>query len=121
MTYGVSARRACEVVLLSRASYYYRSHRDGQDVLRMRIRDIAQSRAHYGYRRIQVQLRREGWPVNHKRVYRLYTQECLTMKRAKPRRHVSSQKRVERPIPQGPNEVWAMDFMADQLFDGRKL
>jgi putative transposase len=121
VAYEVSVRRACEVVLLARSTYGYRSRADRQEALRMRIRDVAQARAHYGYRRVLVQLRREGWAVNHKRVYRLYAEECLTLKRTKPRRHVSSQRRTERPQATRLNEVWAMDFMADQLFDGRRF
>ncbi|MCC7435733.1 MAG: IS3 family transposase, partial [Methanoregulaceae archaeon] len=66
-----------------------------------------------GYPRIWVKLRREGWMVNRKRVYRLYRQEGLCVGRHKPRRHRSAATRV--------NESWSMDFMADQLFDGRKF
>lgn len=119
--YEVSARRACEVVGIGRSSFYYESCADRQEELRLRIRDIAEARVHYGYRRILTALRREGWMVNHKRVYRLYTQDCLTFLRKKPRRHVSCQKRVERIVPVCPDQVWAMDFMADQLYDGRRF
>jgi putative transposase len=120
--YEVGVRRACEVIGLRRSSYYYTSRADRQEDLRIRIRDIANSRIHYGYRRIQVQLRREGYQVNHKRVYRLYTEECLMLKRRKPsRRHISSKRRVERPVATGVNDVWAMDFMSDQLYDGRRI
>ncbi len=119
--YQVSTRRACDVVLLARSSYHYRSIADGQDQLRIRIRDIAQARVHYGYRRVTIQLRREGWCVNHKRVYRLYTEQCLAMKRAKPRRSRGSKRRSDRPKATGVNQVWAMDFVADQLFDGKRI
>ena len=119
--YEVGVRKACEVVLLRRSSYYYQSRADRQEELRIRIRDIASSRVHYGYRRIHVQLRREGYSVNHKRVYRLYTEESLMLKRRKPSRHVSSKRRSARPLPVRINEVWAMDFMSDQLFDGRRI
>ena len=59
--------------------------------------------------------------MNHKRVYRLYCEECLSLKRHKPKRHVSSKRRHDRPAPTGRNQVWAMDFVADQLFDGRRF
>lgn len=121
MVYEVGVRRACDVLLFNRSTYYYRSIADRHDDLRVRIRDIAHSRIHYGYRRIHTQLVREGAKVNHKLVYRLYTEEGLTFRRKKPRRHVSSQRRVGHPEPSGPDEVWAMDFMADQLFDGRRF
>lgn len=121
LVYKVSARQACDVVCLSRSSYHYKSRADRQEELRIRIRDIAEPRVHYGYRRVHLQLQREGWKINIKRVYRQYTEECLTMKRNKPRRHVSSKKRHDRPIPQGPNEVWAMDFVSDRLYNGHQL
>jgi putative transposase len=120
--YEVGVSRACDVLEIRRSSYYYTSRAVRQEDLRIRIRDIANSRVHYGYRRIQVQLRREGYQVNHKRVYRLYTEECLMLKRRKSsRRHISSKRRVERPVATGVNEVWAMDFMSDQLYDGRRI
>ncbi|MFC1614179.1 IS3 family transposase [Gemmatimonadota bacterium] len=119
--YEVGVRRACDVLELRRSSYYYTSRSDRQEDLRVRIRDIANSRVHYGYRRIQVQIRREGYTVNHKRVYRIYTEESLMLKRRKPFRHVSSKRRVERTVANGVNRVWAMDFMSDQLFDGRRI
>lgn len=87
----------------------------------MRIRDIASARVHYGYRRITITLRREGWNVNHKRVYRIYNEECLSLKRNNPKRRVACKRRDDRPAPTGPNQVWAMDFMADQLYDGRRF
>ena len=87
----------------------------------MRIKEIAASRVRYGYLRIHVLLRREGWKINRKRVYRLYTEENLQMRRKAPRRHVSSRRRVERPLATRANETWSMDFMSDGLGDGRKI
>ncbi len=78
-------------------------------------------RVRYGYKRIHVLLRREGWPVNHKRVYRLYCQEGLNLRRKRPRRHVSAANRQMRPEVTRANECWAMDFVSDALFDGRRL
>ena len=75
--YRVSERRACQVIRLHRATKRYKAKRDDQVVLRMRIREIAATRVRYGYQRIHVLLRREGWKVNHKRVYRLYREEGL--------------------------------------------
>ena len=106
---------------LQRSSYQYRSRKDEQAALRIRIRDLAQARVSYGYQRIHVLLQREGWKVNHKRVYRLYREEGLTMRSKRPRRHVSACRRVERPLAIQPNEGWSMDFMSDELFDGRRL
>ena len=65
---------------MARASFQYRGHRDPQEALRMRLRELAASRVRFGYRRLTVLLRREGWQVNAKRIYRLYTDEGLTVR-----------------------------------------
>ncbi len=121
VAYRVSERRACGVLALSRGSHRYRSVADEQAVLRMRLKDLAQARVSYGYRRLHVLLQREGWSVNHKRVYRLYCQESLMLRTKRPRRHVSCQRRLERPAATGVDESWSMDFMSDELFDGRRI
>ena len=87
----------------------------------MRIKDLAAARVSYGYRRIHMLLKREGWQVNHKRVYRLYCLEGPRMRPKRPRRHVSSQRREIRPLTSKPDERWAMDFMSDEIFDGRRI
>jgi putative transposase len=87
----------------------------------MRIRDIAQARVSYGCRRIHVLLRREGWKVNHKRVYRLYKLEGLAMRPKRPRRHVSASRRMIRATATYPNESWSMDFMSDELYNGQRI
>lgn len=119
--YQVSTRRSCEVIQLARSTLYYASVADDQAFLRMRIKELSQVRIGWGYRRLHILLRREGWRVNHKRVYRLYTQEGLTLRRKRPKRHVSSVKRVVRPPAEHLNHSWSMDFMADTQFDGQKL
>ena len=73
--YRVSERRACKVIQICRTSYCYKATRDEQVSLRMKINEIARVRVRYGYKRIHVLLRREGWLVNHKRVYRIYCEE----------------------------------------------
>jgi len=108
-------------MMLSRSVYHYRSRRPEQTPLLARIKEIAASRVRYGYQRIHVLLRREGWRVNHKRVYRLYRQEGLSLFERRPRRHRSARQRVALPMAQRINECWSMDFVSDQLFDGRKL
>jgi len=87
----------------------------------MRIKDIARARVSYGYRRIHVLLLREGWKVNHKRVYRLYKLEGLMMRSKRPRRHVSACRRMVRATASYRNESWSMDFMSDALYDGQKI
>ena len=87
----------------------------------MRIREIAETRVRYGYRRIHVLLRREGWLINHKRTYRIYCQEGLHLRRKRPRRHISGSRRMMRPEVGRPNACWSMDFVADSLFNGRRF
>lgn len=117
----VSIRRACTVLKASRSTYHYRSRQPSQAFLKKRIREIAETRVRYGYRRIHVLLRREGWPVNAKRIYRLYCEEGLQLRNKTPKRKVSAKLREDRCPATAPNEIWAMDFMADQLFDGRRI
>ncbi len=105
----------------SKSSYHYKSRKDGQAVLRKRIREIAETRVRYGYRRIHVLLRREGWRINHKRTYRLYCEEGLQMRSKTPKRRVSAKLRDDRRPASAPGEVWAMDFMADHLFIGQRI
>jgi putative transposase len=119
--YAVGERRACHATGFRRSSQRYRSRRDPQTELRIRLRDLAAARVRYGYRRLQVLLRREGWPVNHKRTYRLYAEEGLSIRPKVPRRKRAWRYRVGRPGASAPNEVWSMDFVADQLFDGRPI
>ena len=107
-------------MLLQRSSWYYRSRKDKQVALRMRIREIAAVRVRYGYLRIHVLLRREGWHVNRKRGYRLYREEGLNLRAKRPRRRVAAAPRVGRPEITALNECWSMDFVSDTLADGRR-
>ncbi len=66
-------------------------------------------------------LRREGWPINHKRVYRLYRNDGLSLRLKRPRRHVSAVNRERSGAASAPNALWSMDFVSDALFDGRRL
>jgi putative transposase len=119
--YRVTERRACGVITISRSVFRYRSIRDGQAALRMRINEIAAVRVRYGYKRIHVLLRREGWPINHKRVYRLYCEEGLNLRAKRPKRRVSAAHRVGRQPAVRVNESWSMDFVTDSLFNGRRF
>ena len=121
VAYEVSERRAYQATGFPRATHRYQSVRDDRAELRIRLRDLAASRVHYGYLRLHTLLRREGWKVNRKLVYRIYKEEGLQMRRKRPRRNRSSQVRVKRPVARGANESWSMDFMADQLFSGQRF
>jgi putative transposase len=120
-SYRVSERRACRALRLPRSTIRHKSTADPQTALRMRLRDLAMSRVGYGYRRLHVLIEREGWHVNHKRVYRLYREEGLAMRRRPPRRRKACLKREQRPLATEKNESWSMDFMSDELFDGRRI
>jgi putative transposase len=119
--YQVSERRACRAVGVERSMVRYRSRRPSQQPLRTRRRELASVRRRAGYQQRHVLLRREGWRVNHKRVYRLYTEEGLALRRRRPRRHRSAVARVRLPAPTQPNAQWAMDFMHDTWADGRAV
>jgi putative transposase len=120
-TWQVSIRRACRALPVDRSTYHYRSRRAGQAQLTERIKEMAASRVRYGYRRIHVLLRREGWPVNSKRVYRLYRELGLQLRNKTPKRRVRAKLREGRVRATRANETWAMDFVHDQLATGRKL
>jgi putative transposase len=120
MGFQVSERRACHVIPVHRSAHRYRSVAQDHTPLRMRLRDLAAARVRRGYRRLHILLQREGWPVNHKWVYRLYRLEGLSL-RLKSRRKRPSHLRVVMPVAQAPNEHWSLDFIADSLADGRRF
>lgn len=118
--FALSERRACQVLAVGRSTQRYRSRKDEQLPLRSRLRELAATRVRYGYRRLHILLQREGWPVNHKRVYRLYCQEGLGLHRKPPRKRVST-RRVPSPPATLPHEQWGLDFLCDRLADGRRF
>lgn len=87
----------------------------------MRIKEIANTRVHYGYRRVHVMLKREGWQDNVKRVYRLYQEQGLSLRMKRPKRNKSARLRQPKHVVTAMNQIWSMDLGADALFDGRKL
>jgi putative transposase len=119
--FGASQRQACAVVQMSRSVYLYRSRARDATALTMRIKEITATRVHYGYRRVHVMLRREGWRDNHKRVYRLYRAEGLSLRHKRPKRNKSARLRQPKHLVRAMNEIWSMDFVSDALFDGRRL
>ena len=119
--FGASQRQACAVLNLARSVYLYRSQARDATPLVMRIKEITAVRVHYGYRRVHVLLRREGWKDNHKRVYRLYRDEGLSLRHKRPRRNKAARLRQPKHRVSAMNEIWSMDFVSDALFDGRRL
>jgi putative transposase len=115
----LSQRRACGLMELDRGTCRYQPRRSEDGPLRVRLRELAESRRRFGYRRLQVLLEREGWQVNHKRVYRLYVEEKLSLRRKRGRKRST----VRQPLPAAvaANQVWSVDFMSDGLSSGRRF
>jgi len=117
----VSIRRACAVIRFDPRTYRYKSRRSGQAALEQRIREICQTRVRFGYRRVHVLLRREGWEINAKKTYRIYKELGMQLRNKTPKRRVKAKLREDRAEAARPNDVWAMDFVHDQLATGRKI
>lgn len=119
--YGLGERRACRALGASRSSVRYESRRLSYEALRQRLRELAAVRVSWGYKRLHILLRREGWMVNQKLVYRLYTEERLALKRKRPKKTKSAAVREVRPVLTAENERWAMDFVHDVLSGGQTI
>lgn len=117
---NLSQRRSCRLVRIYRSSFQYQSVKNNDCKLRSKLIEIAKLRKRFGYRRIHVLLKREGFNVNHKKVYRIYKEENLSVRRTK-RKRLKSAARENIITPIFPNEQWAMDFVSDSLFNGRKI
>ena len=118
---AISQRRACQLVGLSRSTLRYEPRRSEENSrLKAQIVELAQERRRFGYRRIHALLRRDGVEANHKRIYRLYKEANLAVKRRKRRRGVAVH-REPLSLPSRRNEVWSMDFVMDSLSNGRRL
>lgn len=113
-------RRACRLVALDRSSARSRSRRASSGALRQRLRERAHQRPRFGYRRLTVLLQREGQRVNHKRVYRLYREEGLVVRRQR-RKRLAATDRAPLAAPHRAGQHWAMDFMNDTLATGRSF
>ena len=107
--------------LCDTSTYHYRSRRPGQAELELQIREICQTRVRYGYRRVHVLLRREGWDINLKKTHRIYRELGLQLRNKTPKRRVKAKLREDRRQATQPNETWAMDFVHDQLATGKKI
>jgi len=115
----LSQRRACGLMGMHRATCRYRQRRVDDKGLRTRLRELAEVRRRFGYRRLQVLLAREGWQVNHKRVYRLYVEEKLSLRRKRGRKRSAVRQPLAEPVT--ANQVWSVDFMTDALSSGRRF
>jgi putative transposase len=118
--FDMSERRACRTIGCVRMTVRYCSRRPNDTELRQRLRALAHERRRFGYRRLHVLLRREGFNVNHKRLFRLYREERLMVRRRGGRKRALGT-RAPMLVPQLPNERWSLDFVADQFIDGRRM
>ncbi|EPW6755008.1 IS3 family transposase [Vibrio parahaemolyticus] len=117
----LSERRACLLVGIQRASLRYQPEANREDdKLQARIKELALERRRFGYRRIHRLLRREGFDVNHKRVYRLYSDLGLMVSKRR-RRKSQCVEREPLLLPSEPNHTWSMDFVMDALSNGRRI
>ncbi|EOD8996126.1 IS3-like element ISKpn34 family transposase, partial [Klebsiella variicola] len=118
---GLSQRRACRLAGLSLSTCRYSAQRPAADAqLSLRITELALERRRFGYRRIWQLLRREGLCVNHKRVYRIYQLNGLSVKRRRRRKGLATE-RLPLLRPMAPNLTWSMDFVMDALATGRRI
>jgi len=117
---AMGVTRACGLVGISRSLFRYESSRTDDVELTSRMVAIAVQKRRYGYRRIHALLRREGWLANHKRVWRLYSQAGLSVRKRR-RKRIAAVERTPRPLPTGPNQSWSMDFVSDGLAYGRRF
>jgi putative transposase len=118
-TSNLSERRACGLLGLSRTVLHYVA-RPIDQALSHRLIELAGERRRFGYRRLHTLLAREGFEANHKRVYRLYRQAGLAVRRRRKRERVAVERRPLQ-VPSGPNHTWSMDFVFDALADGRPI
>jgi putative transposase len=118
--HGMSERRACRVIGCCRMTMRYEAIRQDDPVLRERLKELARVRRRFGYRRLHVFLRREGHEVNHKRLFRIYREERLHVRRRGGRKRAIGT-RAPMALPLMPNQRWSLDFVSDQLTDGRRF
>lgn len=116
----MSERRACRVIGADRKSMRYRSQREDDADLRAKLRELAQQRRRFGYRRLHILLRREGVVINPKKTQRLYSEEKLAVRRRRNRRRAIGA-RAPAPVLALPNQRWSLDFVHDPLATGRRF
>ncbi len=118
--FEISTKRACELAALARSTWYKKPNPRDWTLLRIRLRDLAKRHLRYGYRRLHIMLKREGWRISSKTVYKIYLEEGLGL-RTKTRKRRAAVLRVVRPAPTVTNQYWSMDFVHDELSNGRRF
>ncbi len=117
---GYSQRRACDLIGIAPKTCRYASSRPDDGALRERLKTLANERRRFGYRRLHILLKRAGVVVNHKKLFRLYREERLTVRRRGGRKRAIGT-RAPLTLPQGRNQRWSLDFVSDTLSDGRRF
>lgn len=120
-SHGYSERKACQVTRQHRSTQRKKMVSDPLTELRQRMHEIVATRIRYGYRRVHIMLKREGWRIGRNRVYRVYREEGLALKTKRPRRRKMATHREARCQPKALNEAWSLDFVHDQLSNGQKI
>ena len=118
--FGYSERRACRLIGIGRGTYRYKAVKNHDGNMLERLKELAQERRRFGYRRLHILLKREGFAVNHKKVYRIHREEKLSIKTRKNKRS-SWSPRVVVPGPLRSNERWSLDFIHDSMYSGRRF
>ena len=118
--HDVSERRACRVLDVDRSMVRYRSIRSDDAAIRTRLRELANERRRFGFRRLGFLLEREGVQMNHKKLLRLYREEGLAVRRRRGRKRALGT-RAPMELPNGPGQRWSLDFVSDALTDGRRF
>jgi putative transposase len=120
--FKLSEREACKIISIERSSIRYKKRPDQNTKLKSRMTYWSEKRPRYGHPRTHEMILRDGFKVNHKRTERLYYRELnLGLKGKKKKRRYQSEARVTIPFPSGPNKVWSMDFVSDQLSYGKRV
>src|ERR1700710_2561372 len=117
---GLSERRACIIVSADRKMIRYRSCRPPDTELRVRLRELANARRRFGYRRLFVLIRQQGEPSGKNRIYRLYREEGLSVRKRRARRRAVGA-RAPILVEARPNARWSLDFVHDQFANGRRF
>ena len=119
--WAVSIRQACGAIGFDRSTFHYQTRRTDQAAVAKLIKESCETRVRYGYRRVHVLLDREGWGINIKKIYRIYRDLGVQLRRKTPKRRLKAKLRDDHAVAVGPNEVWAMDCVHDQLATDKKL
>ena len=116
----ISIRKACCLTKLNRSSFYYKSVSKDDSKIIEKLHELADKHPTYGFRKLRFMIKNQGYPWNHKRIYRVYKQLKMNIKRKRKRR-LPKRESIKLMVPNTVNEIWSMDFMSDSLYNGRRF